>query len=219
MSASPSPAPGATPRARRSLLPIYLLGAALVLTIALFLYARKRQHDATELPAIAQVPPFDARDQRGRPFGASQMRGAVWVVDFVFTACPTVCPRITRRMAELQGRLAKVRTRAPARLLSISVDPENDTPEKLAAFGAKYGARDEAWTFVTGKTDDLDRVVVQGFKQRFDKVDPDAGVMEILHGDRFVLVDAKGTIRAYYDTSEPDALDRIVADVERVADE
>jgi protein SCO1/2 len=209
----------AGPGAQRSLLPIWLLGLALVLTIALFFYARKKQHEATELPAIAQVPAFDARDQRGRAFGAAQMKGAVWVVDFVFTSCPTVCPRITRRMADLQARLAKTNTRVPARLLSISVDPDNDTPEKLAAFGAKYGARDEVWTFATGKTEDLDRIVVQGFKQRFDKADPDAGVMEILHGDRFVLVDAKGTIRAYYDTSEPDALDRIVADVERVAGE
>jgi protein SCO1/2 len=201
-------------------LPLLLLGVALGLTIALFAFARKKQSDATKLPNIAHVPAFDARDQRGRAFRAEEMRGSIWIVDFVFTSCPTVCPRLTARMAELQGRIEKLgEQRTPVKLLSLSVDPETDTPPVLATYAAKYGAHDATWTFATGKTEDLDRVVVQGFKQRYDKADPAIGIMEVMHGDRFVLVDARGDIRAYYDTSEQGALDRIVADVERVADE
>lgn len=201
-------------------LPLLLLGVALGLTIALFGFARKKRSDATKLPTIAHVPAFEARDQRDRAFRAEELRGSIWIVDFVFTSCPVVCPRLTARMAELQGRVEKLgKLPVPVKLLSISVDPENDTPPVLAAYGAKYGAHDATWTFATGKTEDLDRVVVQGFKQRYDKADPTLGIMEVMHGDRFVLVDARADIRAYYDTAEPGALDRIVADVERVADE
>jgi protein SCO1/2 len=211
-------APGAA--LRRVPLPLLLLGVALGLTIALFAFARKKHGEATKLPTIAHVPSFDARDQRGRAFRAEALRGSIWIVDFVFTSCPTVCPRLTARMAELQGRIEKLgKLRAPVKLLSLSVDPENDTPPVLAAYAAKYGAHEATWTFATGKTEDLDRVVVQGFKQRYDKADPSIGIMEVMHGDRFVLVDARSDIRAYYDTTEPGALDRIVADVERVADE
>jgi protein SCO1/2 len=208
------------PPSGRGRLPLVLLVVALVSSVVLFAFAWKKKRDAMQLPVIATVPAFDARDQRGRPFREAEMRGTVWVVDFVFTSCPTVCPRITKRMSELQVKLEKLgKHHAPIKLLSISVDPENDTPEKLAAFGAKYDAHDATWTFATGKTQDLDRVVVQGFKQRYEKADPSMGIMEIMHGDRFALVDAQGRIRAFYDTSEPDALERIVEDAERVADE
>ncbi len=221
MSASSSiDPPDAAPAARRGLLPFYLLGVVLGLTAALFLYARHRKLEASRLPTIAHVPSFEARDQHGKPFHADAMRGSVWVVDFVFTTCPTVCPRLTARMAELQGRIeAHPRLRVPVKLLSISVDPENDTPEVFAAYGAKHGVHDATWTLATGKTEDLDRIVVQGFKQVYGKKDPSLGIMEVMHGDRFVLVDANGDLRAYYDTTEPGALDRIVADVERVAEE
>ncbi len=167
MSASPSIAPRAS--LRLVPLPLLLLGVALGLTIALFAFARKKQSDASKLPVIAHVPAFEARDQQGRAFGGDSLRGTVWIVDFVFTSCPTVCPRLTARMAELQGRVEKLgKLRAPVKLLSISVDPENDTPQVLAAYGAKHGAHDATWTFATGKTEDLDRIVVQGFKQRYD---------------------------------------------------
>ena len=93
----------------------------------------------------AGVPPVD---ERGAPFANDAMLGHVSVVDFVFTRCPSSCPRLTARMGELQARLKK--DGSDARLVSFSVDPENDTPPVLAAYAAKAGAEPGRWTFVTG---------------------------------------------------------------------
>ena len=91
---------------------------------------------APPLPVLGAVPAFHLVDERGAPLRERRPCAATsTVVDFIFTRCPSSCPRLTARMAELQARLAK--DGSDARLVSFSVDPENDTPPVLAAYAAK----------------------------------------------------------------------------------
>jgi protein SCO1/2 len=166
------------------------------------------------LPVLGHIPAFHLVDQQGAPFTEASMLGHPSVVDFFFTRCLSSCPRLTARMAQLQGDVAG---RDPAvKLVSISVDPENDTPEVLADYAAKAKADSRRWTFVTGPLDDVERAVVQGFKMSGTKVYKNAKDYDVIHGDWFVLVDAKGDIRAYSPTGTAAEYAEMLADVGRL---
>jgi len=190
-----------------------LFAGGCVLAVALALVVRTvRPHPP--LPVLGHIPDFHLSDQRAAPFTTDSMRGHVSVVDFIFTRCHSSCPRLTARMGELQARLAA--DRSDARLVSISVDPDNDTPPVLADYAAKSHADASRWTFVTGPYDDVARAVVLGFKISAAKIATGAGDSDVTHGDWFVLVDRTGAIRGYYPTEEDGDFQRLVDDTERL---
>jgi protein SCO1/2 len=190
---------------------VFLGGIALALAVALVARAMR---PPPRLPVLGAVPAFHLLDERGAPYANDAMLGHVDVVDFVFTRCPSSCPRLTARMGELQSRLA--RDRSAARLVSFSVDPENDTPPVLAAYATQAGADRARWTFVTGPVDDVMRAVVLGFKVSAAKVATGANDYDVTHGNWFVLTDRTGAIRGYYPTEEAADFDRLVSDTERL---
>ena len=190
---------------------VFLGGVALALGVALVARAMR---PAPPLPQLGAVPAFHLVDETGAPYASGAMAGHVQVVDFIFTRCPSSCPRLTARMGELQARLAA--DRSDARLVSFSVDPENDTPPVLAGYAAHAGADPARWTFVTGPVDDVTRAVVLGFKVSAAKVAMGANDYDVTHGDWFVLVDRAGAIRGYYPTEEQADFERLVRDTERL---
>jgi protein SCO1/2 len=173
------------------------------------------------LAPIAQVPPFALTDHTGAAYTEQALNGHVTVVDFIFTSCKDVCPVLTTHMSDVQARYAG---NDAVRLLSISVDPGTDTPEVLAAYAQRYGADAARWRFVTGPADAIRTVVVDGFKNLLERAPgtpgPDGAPApaSVLHGERFVLVDRNGRIRAYPDPKEPGKvtmfawIDRLVAE-------
>jgi protein SCO1 len=184
--------------------PGWLLFAALALAVPVAPLLLKQR--APALPELGRLPAFSLTDERGRPFARDDLLGKVWVADFVFTSCSDACPRLTQRMRALQDRLDPLDR---VRLLSISVDPERDTPDKLRAYGETYGARGDLWRFLTGSPGEVERTVVKGFKMAMAKVpaadaaresdeELRAQAFDILHGDRLVLVDSEARIRGYY---------------------
>lgn len=148
------------------------------------------------------LPDFTLTTEQNKPFGLADMKGRVWVADFVFTTCPTVCPKLTKRMVEVQER-----TRAlgdAVHLATFSVDPENDTPDKLAAYARQYSADPARWTFLTGSLAQIEGTVVGGFKIVMGKKEAEPGgtLMTIFHGEKFVLVDREANIRGYFDADD-----------------
>jgi protein SCO1 len=166
------------------------------------------------LPVLGHVPPFRLVDQDGAPFTTDRLLGHVSVVDFIFTHCSSSCPRLTARMAELQGRLG--RGDDAVRLVSVSVDPENDTPPVLTEYAAKFHADRSRWTFVTGPPDDVVKATVLGFKVSAQKIARGANDYDVVHGNWLVLVDRKGDFRGYYAVEEADGFERLVADARRL---
>jgi protein SCO1/2 len=156
------------------------------------------------------LPAFALVDQHGNPFGTDQLEGKIWVAGFIFTSCPSVCPKLTKRMAELQHRSRNLGD--AFHLVSFTVDPENDTPEKLLAFSREYRPNYRRWTFATGTLGEIETTVVKGFKIAMGKEEVEHGIFSVFHGERFVLVDKNGDIRGYYDADDA-GLDALMRDV------
>jgi protein SCO1/2 len=185
------------------------------LTLALGLgLAARAIRPRPPLPVYGQVPAFHLVDEHGMPYTDGAMLGHTTVVDFVFTRCTSSCPRLTARMADLQHRLEE--RKSGVRLVSFSVDPENDTPPVLLQYAEQTRADTGRWTFVTGPVDDVSRAVVQGFKVSAAKAAKGANDYEVIHGDWFALVDEKGRIRGYYQTAEASDFEGLVADALRL---
>ena len=181
----------------------WLLGALLPGAAAAIFAARSMSgSEATTKGALGQVPAFSLTDQQGRRVTDRDLLGQVWVVNFVFTRCPSVCPLLTAKFASLQKQLGPL----PVQFVSISVDPDYDTPEVLAAYAARFEADPKRWRFLTGPLREIERTVVQGFKIHRGDPEPsenDPNLVEIMHGEHFVLVDAQGEIRGYYRSDAP----------------
>jgi protein SCO1 len=169
-------------------------------------------------PVLGQVPAFTLTDQTGRPFGTDQLRGKVWVADFIFTACLEACPRMTERMGDVMHR---ARHLGPDfHLVSMTVDPDRDTPARLAAYSARFGAHAQKWSFLTGPMDVIQTAVVDGFKIGLDRrPGPDAGdapsFWEIVHGEHLVLIDRQLRIRGYFPAT-PEGIDQLMEAIGQV---
>jgi protein SCO1/2 len=174
---------------------------------------RAEEPAADDLAPVADVPPFSLTSQRRTPFGLADLRGKVSVVNFVFTSCRDVCPLLSAHMQDVASHYAGA---DDVQFVSISVDPQTDTPDVLAAYAARFGG-DPRWQFLTGDAAAVRAVVVDGFKMALERVAPASGggvaegaerpsapgPQSILHGERFVIVDREGRIRAFPDPKEP----------------
>ena len=178
----------------------WVLGIALVVVVPL---TRAFSHRVPPPPTMKiALPAFELTDERGERFGSKELLGRVWVADFVFTSCPTVCPKLTARMAEIQHRSRHLGE--AFHLVTFTVDPENDTPARLAEYARGYHANAARWSFLTGPLDQIEGTVVKGFKIGMGKEEqsPGSGLFAIFHGERLVLVDQEGFIRGYYEADE-----------------
>jgi protein SCO1 len=166
------------------------------------------------LEALFSVPAFELTDQDGANFGSEQLRGRVWVASFLFTSCTQACPLLASQLANARSRVAQHGDNV--RFVSISVDPEVDTPERMRAFAERYPGPAN-WTLLTGSPDDVRRTTERAFFQ------PAANRVEIsgapgydmLHGTGVLLVDRDGRCRGRYSTDGA-GLDALVHDIERL---
>jgi protein SCO1/2 len=162
------------------------------------------------LPVLGSVPSFRLVDESGSAFGPERLAGRVWLADFIFTRCPSICPELTERLVRVQKQLGD-----QVDLVSVSVDPAYDTPERMRAFAERHRALSPRWHFLTSDRGSTEDTVSRGFKIALTRDSSDA--MSITHGAHVVLVDGQGRIRGYYDSSDPDALERLVTDARRLA--
>jgi protein SCO1 len=139
------------------------------------------------LPVLGAVPPFQLTAQDGRPFGSNDLAGRVWLASFMFTRCETACAAVIRCMAGIQSRTRNLEPEF--HLVSFSVDPEFDRPERLAEYARTHRASPRMWTFLTGPVEQV-----------------------ISRGKQLVLVDREGRIRAYYDPEDAGTVERVVRD-------
>jgi protein SCO1 len=159
------------------------------------------------LPIYAQIPSFTLTESSGRSLSLQNLKGKIWVADFMFTSCPGPCPMMATRMAELQRSMADL---PEVKLVSFSVDPSNDTPEVLRKYGAQFHANPNRWYFLTGDQTVIGRLSYEGFKVGT----PDDPLM---HSTKFILVDEQGQVRGYYDSADLTDLRRLQTDLRSLA--
>ncbi len=160
------------------------------------------------LPVYGSMPSFSLTDDHGGAVRREDLLGKVSVVDFVFTSCSSACPLLSAEMGRLQHDVVSGGLANQVQLLSVSVDPERDTPERLREFAARYGADPRTWRFVRGDESTLRAVVVDAMKQDISR-EVDKGERDgftILHGTRLVLVDRDARLRGFYDANDPSSM-------------
>jgi protein SCO1/2 len=158
------------------------------------------------------VPDFSLTERNGSTVTLAALRGKIWIADFIYTTCTDTCPLQTAMMAKLQGEYAAT---PEVRFVSITVDPERDTPQALALYADKYGADVERWYFLSGQRGRIMQLIQQGFRLAVAAIPTDADSGGIIpHSPRFVLVDKEARIRGYYDSRELEAFGRLKNDID-----
>ena len=134
-----------------------------IVTLLALIWLRQLEVNALRQRTVSSygsVPEFTLTNQDGRTFGSADLRGKIWIADFIYTTCPGPCPMISNRMSELQEPLKNT----DVHLVSFSVDPEKDTPNVLQTYAEKLGAEDGRWDFLTGPKSSIYRLSRDGFK-------------------------------------------------------
>jgi len=218
----PPPADATPPRKPGALAPVVIGFALMVLLVVVIQRRRAGAWDedpaldaehaklegfGTKLADWGPLPEFALIDRRSRPFGRESMGGSVCVVNFFFTSCPGPCLDLTRKM---RGVMQLFRGDPQVQLVSISVDPESDTPEQLDSYVRVQGGDFANWHWLTGSKEEVKKACA-GFLAPFGAKDA-AG--DITHSTRIYVVDANGRIRSMID-SQIDAqwLERVAHDV------
>lgn len=205
-----------------------------LLTLAAALALAACGRPAPDLPDLATLPDFTFEDQDGQALSSASLRGRPWVANFLFTSCPTACPPLAAATTDLQGKLkawVPAEGTPPVQLVSFTIDPATDTPERLREYGARYQADPRLWRFARSDYETTERLVTEGFLQpliRDDLVQVSEPTRQkallqqpiplgTAHSLRFVLVDQRGHLRGVYDR-DPESLDRLHADLRALAE-
>jgi protein SCO1 len=163
------------------------------------------------LNEYGSVPEFSLVERTGKKVTLKELRGGIWIADFIYTSCTDTCPLQTAEMAKLQNELIN---EPGVNLVSFSVDPDKDTPSALTRYANQFNADRERWLFLTGDKKQITELVQNGFHLSATSASDEPDL--ILHSPRFVLVDRQGQIRGYYDSREQAALGRLRTDIKKL---
>ncbi|WP_129728949.1 SCO family protein [Ectobacillus funiculus] len=164
-------------------------------------------------PLNWEVEQFSYTDQNGKTFGSSDLQKKVWIADFIFTSCETVCPPMTANMTKLQ-KMLKEKGIKDVEFVSFSVDPTVDTPEKLQEFMKKYEMDASKWHFLTGYSqEEISQFAEKNFKALVDKP---ASTTQVIHGTSLYLVDTTGTVVKKYSALQNTPYEDIIKDIQTI---
>jgi protein SCO1 len=179
--------------------------AVLMMIVLVASGAWRSRSDQQELPTLFPAPAFSLTNQQDKSFGSKELARKVYVINFIFTRCAGPCPLMTKKMAMLQESVNE----PGVRYVSVSVDPNYDTPERLKAYGDRFKADHSRWAFLTGESKTVFEVIA-GFKLAAISADEPTG---ILHDERMLLIDQQGNVRGIYSSSSEEELSALARDI------
>jgi protein SCO1/2 len=159
---------------------------------------------AKPLPVYGSVADFSLSNQDGKPVSLRDLRGRIWVADIIFSRCPGPCLRMTRQMRDLQQALAG---RSQAELVSLTTDPDYDTPPVLKAYAERAGADSRRWMFLTGTKKQIAGLAIDSLKFTAIEKKPEERQNPedlFIHSTIFVLVDRHAQLRGIFQTTGDD---------------
>ena len=165
------------------------------------------------LPKHWNAPDFALTERTGRTVKLADFAGKVWVADFFYTTCPGPCPMMSSRLSKVQETLG---TEPGLRLVSISIDPEKDTPDVLKLYAEKFQATDR-WLFLTGPKADIYTLARDGFKLPIAEPETPGG--QIIHSTRLILIDQAGTLRGFYEATTDAGVNDLIRDIRKLLEE
>jgi len=147
------------------------------------------------------LPPFELTNQDGALFKSTSLKGKHWVASFFFTRCQTICPKVIQAVKAVQDGI--VEQKWDTHLVTISVDPDYDTPEVLRKKGEEVGADFSRWHMLTGDYAIIKDLVMKGFKMAMgDPVKNAEGVMDITHAAHLMLIDEEGNVLGLFESDQ-----------------
>ena len=160
------------------------------------------------------ISPFSMINQNGETITEQDYENAVYVADFFFTTCPSICPIMTKNMYALQQKLSPY---PDVKLLSFSVTPEIDSVAQLKRYAIENKVDDKRWNLVTGNKREIYELARKSYLVVKDN--GDGGPHDMIHTENFVLIDAKKRIRGYYDGTKLSSIESIINDINILANE
>lgn len=195
-----------------------------MLGLALLVSLLQRQHSINSpLPVISRVADFTLTNQDNQVTTLANLTNHVWVADIIFTRCAGPCPRLTLQMKSLSEKLPAT---SSAKLVTLTTDPENDTPEVLKKYGQRGNVDFNRWSFLTGSKREIAALASGSLKLSSQpvKLEDQKSVADLfIHGTLFVVVDKHAQMRAYFETDGADwtngVLPKILATVKELENE
>ena len=160
---------------------------------------------------ISVVPYFVFTNQDSQKIDQSFVRNKIWVADFFFTRCVTICPKMSNHLEKVQKEFAG---RNDVKIMSFTCDPERDTPEKLGVYSSEYNADNKQWQFATGTKQDLYHFARKSLN--VVATDGDGGPNDFIHSQNLVLIDKQGYVRGYYDGTNEKAVTKLIKDIKKL---
>jgi protein SCO1/2 len=180
---------------------------------------RSTAAEAGPLPVLGTLPRFELTERSGSAVGLADLHGRVWVATFFFTRCRDTCSLQNARLARLQTEFS---TAPDVRLVSISVDPQHDTPAVLDRYAGGFGADPARWLFLTGDPTSIAVLAQESFRVSVilaARAAPNGASPVLGHSPGLVLIDRAGRIRGYYRSEDGAEVDRLRRDVARVLED
>ena len=156
-----------------------------------------------------RIADFSLINQNGDTITQENYRDKIYVADFFFTTCPTICPIMTANLVEIQAALVND---PEVLLLSHSVTPEIDTVAQLKKYAIEKGVNDAKWNLVTGDKKQIYELARKSYLAVQE--DGDGGPFDMIHTENFILVDKQRRIRGFYDGTKEEEMDRLLSDIE-----
>ena len=191
---------------RRQAVIFYTVSGVLALFVAAVLALELRPREPA-LDRFRDLPAFQLTSQDEKTVTLADLKGKVWLADFIYTTCQGPCPLVSGHMARLQGEVES----PDVRFVSISTDPVNDTPAQLKKYAGRFQASGR-WLFLTGPQPAVYDFIRNGFMLA---IQAPVGA-PIVHSTKMMLVDKNGTIRKFYDGETTSADPEIIHDIARL---
>jgi protein SCO1/2 len=154
------------------------------------------------------IPEFEFINQDNLIFGSDDLKGNIYIADFFFTSCPTICPKMTTQLARVQEAFAKY---PEVKIVSFTVDPKADSVSVLKKYALDFRADSSKWNFLTGNKEDIYTLAQKGF---FVSAMEDETLPEFIHSEKLILVDKSGWVRGYYDGTDRTDVERLIREVQ-----
>ncbi len=154
------------------------------------------------------IADFSFTNQNGKTITQEDYKDKIYIADFFFTTCPTICPIMTKNMAAIQ---AKIIDDPEVLLLSHSVTPQIDSVAQLKKYAVEKGVVDAKWNLVTGPKKDIYEIARKSYLAV--KTDGDGGPFDMIHTENFILVDKERRIRGFYDGTKMEDIEKLLEDL------
>jgi len=206
--------------------PSSITAGLIIVPVLIFIITQWLQNNYQELPVYNfsipgqnekvkhVVQPFSLYNQNGNIFSNKNTDNKIYVADFFFTSCTSICPKMTSNLKLVQDAFKNDTTIA---LISFSVDPETDTVQRLKWYAGLFKIDTLKWNLLTGSKQEIYKLARESFY--VSATDGDGGPNDFIHSDRFVLVDKQKQIRGYYTGTNKTSVEQLINDIKKLKNE